>query len=377
MATKRAAAKIYQGKRRGPPKASSARRTVKAKAPATGVPAKPSARSRKPVVIDFHCHMRVPEVVAFCKGHGPDASVPDHPNYTAAAKKLDAEWAQMHRMRTGDMTTRLALMDEQGVDIQVLSPSGISQYTLWADPETSLKWERRLNDGMAEMVASVPGRFVGLGSLPLHAPELAIKEMQRCIGELGLRGIQIGAHAEVMDLGDARMKPFWAAAQRLDVALFLHPAGLTDSRYKPYHLWNSLGQPLEEAMAMASLWYEGVLDEFPRLKICVAHGGGFLPYYAGRVDRNYEDKPFTRVNMKKKPSDYIRENFYYDTSVYNPDLLEVLIERVGHSRVIMGSDYPSGEDDPVGFVRQMKRLSAADKAAILGGNAAKFLGLTI
>jgi len=365
----------YQAKRRGAQPA--AVPAGRAATPSASSKAKRSARARKPVVIDFHCHMRVPEVVAFCKGHGPSAAVPDHPNYSAAARRLDAEWAQMHRMRTGDMATRLALMDQQGVDIQVLSPSGISQYTLWADPETSLKWERRLNDGLAEMVAQVPGRFVGLGSVPLHAPELAVKEMQRCMGELGLRGIQIGSHAEVMELGDARMKPFWAAAERLGAALFLHPAGITDKRFAPYHLWNSLGQPLEEAMAMASLWYEGVLDEFPKLKICVAHGGGYLPYYAGRVDRNYQDKPYTRVHMKKSPSDYIKQNFYYDSSVYNLDLLEYLVERVGPARIIMGSDYPSGEDDPVGFVRRAKGLSAADKEAILGGNAAKFLGLSI
>jgi aminocarboxymuconate-semialdehyde decarboxylase len=371
------ATKIYQGKKRGVPLKSKARPTARASAGASAASKKRATRTPKPVVIDFHCHMRVPEVVEFCRGHGPSAAVPDHPNYTAEAKKLDAEWAQMHRMRTGDMATRLALMDNQGVDIQVLAPSGISQYTLWADPETSLKWERRLNDGMAEMVAKVPERFVGLGSLPLHAPDLAIREMERCMGELGLRGIQIGSDAAGMELGDPKMRPFWAAAERMDVALFLHPAGITDKRYAPYHLWNSLGQPLEEALGMASLWYDGVLDEFPKLKICVAHGGGYLPYYAGRVDRNYEDKPYTRIHMKKKPSDYMKQNFYYDTSVYNPDMLEYLVERVGPSRIIMGSDYPSGEDDPVGFVKRTKGLSTADKAAILGGNAAKFLGLSI
>ena len=130
-------------------------------------------------------------------------------------------------------------------------------------------------------------------------------------------------------------------------------------------------------MAMATLWYEGVLDEFPNLKICVAHGGGYLPYYAGRVDRNYMDKPYTRVHMTKSPSAYMRENFYYDTSVYNLDLLETLAQKVGASRLIMGSDYPSGEDDPVGFVMQARGISAQDKAAILGTNAAKFLGISV
>src|SRR3954466_479779 len=121
--------------------------------------------TQKPVVIDFHCHMRVPDVVAFCKGHGPDASVPQHPRYTEEAKRLDAEWAAIHRDRTVNLATRLKLMDEQGVDVQVLAPSGISQYTYWAEPEVSLKWERRLNEGIADMAAKKPERFVGLGSV--------------------------------------------------------------------------------------------------------------------------------------------------------------------------------------------------------------------
>lgn len=337
----------------------------------------PTKKSRKPLVIDFHCHMRVPEVVEFCKGHGPDARPPAHPRYTDEARRLDAQWNEVHRLRTADLPTRLKVMDEQGVDIQVLTPSGISQYTLWAEPEVSLKWERRLNEGLAEMVASKPDRFVGLGSVPLHAPELAARELERCMTELGLRGVQIPSHAHGMELGDARLEPFWTAAQRLGAAIFLHPAGITEKRYYPYHLWNSLGQPLEEAMGMCSLMYDGVLDAFPKLKICVAHGGGYLPYAAGRVDRNYLEKAHTRVHMKRSPSEYLKRSFYYDTSVYNLDMLEFLVRKVGASRIIMGSDYPSGEEDPVAFVRNAKNLSAAEKEDILGRNGAKLLGLKL
>ena len=128
---------------------------------------------------------------------------------------------------------------------------------------------------------------------------------------------------------------------------------------------------------MCSLIYEGVLDQFPKLKICVAHGGGYLPYYPGRVDRNYEDKAFTRVNMSMSPSDYLRRHFWYDTSIYDPDMLEFLVRKVGAARIVMGSDYPSGEEDPVGFVRRAKKLSADEKEDILGRNAAKLLGLSI
>ena len=193
----------------------------------------------------------------------------------------------------------------------------------------------------------------------------------------GLRGVQIPSHAEGMELGDPQLRPFWARAEKLGAALFLHPAGITEKRYYPYHLWNSLGQPLEEAMAMCSLFYDGVLDAFPKLKICVAHGGGYLPYAAGRVDRNYVDKAHTRLNMSMSPSEYLRRRFWYDTSVYNLDMLEFLVRKVGASQIIMGSDYPSGEDDPVGFVRRARGLSAADKEAILGGNGARLLGLSI
>ena len=195
--------------------------------------------------------------------------------------------------------------------------------------------------------------------------------------ELGLRGAQIPSHAETMELGDPRMDVFWKVAERLGATLFLHPAGITEKRYYPYHLWNSLGQPLEEAMAMCSLFYEGVLDRFPKLKICVAHGGGYLPYAPGRVDRNYEDKAHTRVNMKRSPSEYMKRSFWYDTSVYNIDMLEVLVRKVGASRIVMGSDYPSGEDDPVTFVRKARNLSSEEKADILGRNGARLLGLRI
>ena len=334
-------------------------------------------RARRPVVIDFHCHMRVPEVVALCKDRGPDSSIPEHPCYTREARRLDERWREANRMRTSDLPTRLKVMDQQGVDIQVLSPSGVSQYTYWAPPEESLAMERRLNEGVAEMVAAKPDRFVGLGGVPLQAPELAARELERCMTDLGLRGVQISSHAENMELGDERMKPFWAAAETLGAALFLHPAGIKERRFHPYHLWNSVGQPLEEAMAMCSLMYEGVLDQFPALKICVAHGGGYLPFYAGRVDRNYEEKAFTRVNMSMPPSDYMRRHFWYDTSIYNPDMLEFLVRKVGAERIVMGSDYPSGEEDPVGFVRRAKNLSAAEKEDILGRNAAKLLGLSL
>jgi aminocarboxymuconate-semialdehyde decarboxylase len=218
---------------------------------------------------------------------------------------------------------------------------------------------------------------VGLGSVPLQAPELAIREMERCLDELGLKGIQISSHVDGMELGDARLRPFWAAAERRGCAIFLHPAGVLDERYRKYQLWNSIGQNIEETLAMASLFYEGTLDAFPKLKLCIAHGGGFLPYYAGRVDRNYQEKPFSRMNMTKSPSDYLRAHFWYDSCVYNPDQFDYLVEKVGASRIVLGSDYPVGEEHPVEFVTRSRKLSSADKARVLGLNAAELLGISL
>ena len=345
--------------------------------PSSGGSQRSGRRTRRPVVIDFHCHMRVQEVVDFARGHLPDASIPNRDKLSPEERASVQAWGEEHRRRTADFDYRLKLMDQWGIDIQVLTTSIISMNTYWAPPADSLRMERLANERIAEMAARAPDRFVALGNVPLQAPDLAVKELERCMTELGMKGVQISSEAGGMELGDARLRPFWAAAERLGACLFLHPAGVPDARYYPYHLWNSIGQPLEEAMAMASLFYEGVLDAFPKLKLCIAHGGGYLPYYAGRVDRNYEEKAFTRVNMTQSPSEYMRRHFWYDTSVYNVDMLEFLVKKVGAARIVMGSDYPSGEDDPVAFVRRAHGLSSEEQEDILGRTAARLLGLDI
>jgi aminocarboxymuconate-semialdehyde decarboxylase len=334
-----------------------------------------STRARRPFVIDIHAHVAIPELLEVTRGHQVNSSIP--PGTPEKLLALSKKWAAKNLRKMNDFAERLRDMDKTGVDIQVLTSTILRTCTYWADPETGLKWDRFINERIAETVTKAPARFVGLGSVPLQAPELAAKELERCMNELGLLGVQISSHAYSMELGDQKLRPFWAAAEKLGAVIYIHPAGITDERYAKHQLWNSIGQNIEEAMAMASLFYEGTLDAFPKLKICIAHGGGFLPFYAGRVDRNYVDKAFTRVNMTKSPSDYMRENFWYDTCVYNLDQLEYLVRKVGASRIVLGSDYPVGEDFPVDFVRKARGLSAASKAAILGGNAAKLLGLSI
>jgi aminocarboxymuconate-semialdehyde decarboxylase len=350
----------------------------KARRPA---PKKRAPSARKPFVIDIHAHMpNPPEVLEFTRGRTVSSEMPDNtpPKLAAEYRK----WVETFQRKQNNLDVRLKEMDRTGVDMQVLTSGILRSCTYWAAPEEGLRMDRLINERTAEMVASKPERFVGLGSVPLQAPALAAKELERCMKNLGLKGVQIASHVGEagnggMELGDARLDLFWAAAERLGAAIFLHPAGVLGARYDRYQLWNSIGQNVEEALAMASLFYEGTLDRFPKLKLCIAHGGGFLPYYAGRVDRNYIEKAYTRINMTKSPSQYLRQHFWYDTCVYNPDQLDYLIEKVGPSRIVMGSDFPVGEEKPVEFVTRSRKLSAKDKERVLGLNAAKLLNIAL
>ena len=244
----------------------------------------------------------------------------------------------------------------------------------WADAQTSLRLARTTNDWIANAVATHRARLIGLGTLPLHVPALAVGELERCVRELGLKGAAISTTAGAMELGDPELRPFWGKAEELGAVIYIHPGGNRDRRFKRFHLWNSVGQAFEEAMAISSLMYDGVLETFPRLKICVSHGGGYMPYYMGRIDRNYAEKANTRVNMSKPPIDYLRM-LYFDSCVYERAVLQHLVDKVGAERVLLGSDYPVGEVRPVEFVTDTDTLSPTQQEAIVGANAAALLGL--
>ena len=216
--------------------------------------------------------------------------------------------------------------------------------------------------------------MLGLGTLPLHVPALVVAELERCMRDLGLRGAAISTTAGAMELGDPQLRPFWAKAEELGAIVFIHPGGNRDARFKRYHLWNSVGQAFEEAMAISSLMYDGVLESFPGLKICVSHGGGYMPYYMGRIDRNYIEKANTRINMSKPPIDYLRM-LYFDSCVYERSVLQHLVEKVGAERVLLGSDYPVGEGRPIEFITDAAALSPGEKERIVAANAASLLGL--
>lgn len=331
-----------------------------------------SERPPNPCVIDFHAHLMVPEVYAVTAAHSMFVKSNADPTMNAAAREVVRQREAFVVERMSDVTERIARMDAMGVNIQVLSSSLVHQVTYWAEPRESLHLERMINDRMAAVTAASPARLIGLGGVPLAAPELAVEELKRCMGELRLAGVGISTTAGDMEIGDPRLRPFWAKCEELGAVVYIHPAGNTGPRFAKWYLWNSIGQAFEEAMAIASLFYEGVLDAFPGLKICVSHGGGYMPYYMGRIARNYVEKPATRVNMRKSPAEYMRM-LYFDSCVYEPEVLEALVRRVGAGQVVLGSDYPVGDPDPIGFVAKCA-LSAAEKDAIIGSNAARLFG---
>jgi aminocarboxymuconate-semialdehyde decarboxylase len=266
-------------------------------------------------------------------------------------------------------------MDATGIDMQVVSPSIMQQCTYQLEPERALAMERLGNDRVAEAVAQHPDRLVGLGSVPMQDATLAAQELERCVRDLKLKGVIISSNVNDAEVGEARFRPFWAKAEALGATIFIHPAGSPDPRMRKHRLLITLGQPLEEAFAMSSLVYEGVMDEFPKLKIVMAHGGGFLPFYTGRHDNDYR-LGRGGSGLKGDFSSYL-PRFYYDTVLFNPDMLEYLATKAPTSHLMLASDYPFAEKRPVEYVRRARKISRADQDAILGANCARVLGIAI
>jgi len=329
----------------------------------------PRGPRRRPVVIDFHAHIAHPDVNAATYGLPVLGRLRASGEGSAIHAMPEAHWKRMT-----DLPTRLADMDAMGVDIQVISPNILHNCTYSLPADDAYRLERIGNDHIAETIAQKPERLAGLGSVPLQSTELAIKEMERAAGVLGLRGLVIASRAHETDLGDARLRPFWRRAEALGVPIFIHPAGNPDPRLRKHSMLISLGQPLEEAYAQCSLIYDGVMDECPNLKIAFAHGGGFIPYYAGRFDWMYWRG--TTQHTKSDFSSYLR-SFHYESVVFDPEVLEHLSEKVNPSRIMLGTDYPFGEWKPVELIENARKIPEAAREAMLGANAARFLGLDL
>jgi aminocarboxymuconate-semialdehyde decarboxylase len=318
------------------------------------------------LVIDFHAHVLERQVFERSWMHNVASGFGKN-----GPAKPGSRQDQLHH-KLLDPTLHLEDMDRFGIDVSVLSHSTVIAGGQWAGPRTDLELNQRANDHIAELVRAHPSRFVGSFSLPLQDLALSLKEAERCSEELNFGVLNLPAAARGAYLGDPRYLPLWELVASQHLIAFIHPDGVTDPWFQQYSLWNSIGQTIEEAKVMSSLIYEGVLERWPDLRIVMAHGGGYLPHYYGRLDRNFTNRPETAQNITAKPSTYL-PRFYYDTCVYVPHVLEELVDLVGPGRIVLGSDWPMGGTDPVAFVGQARNVGAEEAAQIKGENAAALL----
>jgi len=327
--------------------------------------------TRKSLVIDIHCHLSIPAADELMRPHVAAHSF--HAFSCPASDEVNRQQFRQIGAKLNVIDARIADMDRLGVDVQAISPVPTQMYYA-VDADLGRQASQVVNDGIAAAVARHPDRLVGMGTVPLQAPELAIMEMKRCVNDLGLRGIEISSHVAGRELAEPEFRPFFAAAAELDVLLFMHPLGFTHGQRLSEHYFNNLiGNPIESTIAVAHLIFGGVLDSYPGLKLCVAHGGGYLPAYWGRMDHAWRARGDCRQHISRAPSEYLRQ-VYFDTLVFDRRQLRFLLDTYGAEHLLMGTDYPfdMSEPDPVGFHSE---IDANARAQILGGNAARLLKL--
>lgn len=276
---------------------------------------------------------------------------------------------------TWDPAPRLEECDRHRVDVQVLSTVPV-MFSYWAKPQDALDLSRLLNDRIAATAAAHPKRFVGLGTLPMQAPDLAVPELERCVRELGLAGVQIGTHVNDWNLDQPELFPVFEAARDVGAALFIHPWDMIGRERMPkYWLPWLVGMPAEASLAICSLIFGGVLEKLPGLRIAFAHGGGSFPGTLGRIERGFTARPdLCAVDNDINPRDYI-DRIYFDSLVHDADTLRFLLQLAGPERVALGSDYPFplGEEVAGRLIESMPDLSAAARDRLLAGTALEFL----
>jgi aminocarboxymuconate-semialdehyde decarboxylase len=316
-----------------------------------------SIGGRRVRVIDVHAHVVIPEVAEVVKG-------------TALANAAGG----LGTLVPGP--ARLATMDQQGVDVQLISINGFWWYA--ADRDLARRIVLAQNEGLATWMKTHPQRFIPMASVALQYPDLAAEQLQDATTRLGLRGVTIGGHVDGEDLSLPKYDPFWAKAAELGAVVFMHPNG-SENIVKPGalggrgELGNIIGNPLETTYFLSRLIFDGTLDRFPGLRICAAHAGGYLPSYLGRTDVACDVRPGAKCANKRRPREYFKDQLLVDTMVFSEEGLRHLVAEVGVSQIVYGTDVPYNWPVTVDLVLNASFLSDADKEAILSGNLRRLL----
>jgi aminocarboxymuconate-semialdehyde decarboxylase len=326
--------------------------------------------------IDVHAHILTEEMIRLMQKEAP-ASAPQLRRIDERSGALEVAGITQKPFprEAWDLDWRLRDMDKFQVDVQLLS--NCPQTFLYdADPGLTTVFAQLQNAQIAALVGRYPGRFEGLATLPMQAPERAAEELRRAMVSLGLRGAHLGSHVQGRNLDDPALEPVWAVAQEYAAFILLHPQKVAaGDRLKSYYLKNLIGNPLETTIAAASLAFGGVLERYPAIKFCFSHGGGFVPYQAGRFLHGWNVRPEPKQFLAEGPATSLA-HMYYDTILHAEATLQFLINSVGPSHVLLGSDYPfdMGYFDGVRQVRSLP-LPAASQALILGDSARALLGM--
>lgn len=354
-----------------------AKRTARSASAARAAAAKRSAgRAVRALRIDVHCHYHNREAALKVSKLNPAQYEPSAIFANALTREVNVKQMQDRAEKLTSIELRLADMDRMGIDIQAVSPAPFQCY-YWTEPELGAELSRMVNDRIAEIVATWPERFVGLGTVPLQNAELAVAELERCVTGLGLRGVEINPNVNGRDLTDPHLglEPFFARAAELGAVVFMHPIGFTEgARLRDHYFNNVIGNPMETTIAASHLIFDGVMERHPKLKVILPHAGGYLAHYWARMDHAWRARADCRTMITRTPSSYL-EKFYFDTITFDAGILRHMIDRYGAKQILLGTDYPydMGEEDPVGLIGRVPGLARADRALIEGGNAARLL----
>jgi len=328
------------------------------------------------MTIDIHSHIAIPQAAELVKPHLDPATIPLINFATPETKALNARQDSDRRGLMTGHDQRLADLDAMGIDLQlVMCPPPQCYYTVPLN--IAVKAARIINDGVAAYVAARPDRFVALGTVPMPDGNEAARELERCMTQLGFKGVQILTNVAGQELSDPAFALFWKKAEELGAVVLIHPNGFTEARrFSRFYFNNIIGNPLETTIALHYRVFDGVLERHPDLKIIAVHGGGFLGGYPGRIDHAWGARGDARGDLPKPPSTYLKK-IYVDTVVFTPEQLTALVATFGIDHVLMGTDYPydMAEYEPLQHLAATRSLDDAARAAIAGGNAKRLLGV--